>query len=447
VQAALVRGTPVLTVVASPVLSYLLLCHEGPTLLLVAAAALVTFAVRGLSTASLLLIPVGLVSAAFTGGTFTVLGTSVLVLIVALRMVAGALPIRPAHVWIGLLAALLLASFLAPAITTATPPRADLIGLLTGLGLLTVAVASPAHPRRLARMTGLAGATVAVYVLVCGEHASGRLEGLGLNPNYLGALLALPLVAAAGLLRQERNPAWLAPCGLCLVAIAETQSRGAFLAASLGIAVILIQGRPFKLQAAVVTLLVVVAVTLPGSFRAVEHLASGNRQATELSSNSAVRKDAAAFAAHVAVEHPSRGIGYGMFPSYAARSPHFGVYMATHDDYLRLAAEAGIGALASFLVLLWLAMRGRRSGDEAVLQAIVLTYAVGLFFANLLANLVISMPFWLSLGCLLAGAPNTRQSHRVIARKVQLDDRQSSRDPHRRPIRVRQQLARFRPAG
>jgi hypothetical protein len=440
----LMRGAPVLPAVASPVLTYLLLRHESRMSLAVAAAALLFLAARRLSTALLLLIPMALVDAVFSGGTFTLLGTSVLVLVVAVRMMAGALPVHSAHVWIGVLACLVLASYLAPATTTATPLPSDLNGLLAGLGVLAVAVASPAHPRGLARVTALAGAFAACYVLVRGEHASGRLEGLGLNTNYLGALLAVPLVAAVGLIRRDRNPAWLAPCGVCLVAIAETQSRGAFLAAAVGIAVLCIRGRPVKLQAAVVAAAVVVAVALPGILGAVEHLAAGHRQTSELSSNSAVRKDAATFAAHVIWEHPVRGIGYGMFPSYAARSPHFGIYIATHDDYLRLGAEAGAGALAAFLVLLWLGTRGRRPGDEAVLQAIVLTYAMGLFFANLLANLVVSMPFWLSLGCLLANAPNIRRSNRVSVRKVQTDDRQSDRDPHRRPIRVRQQLARVR---
>jgi O-antigen ligase len=286
-------------------------------------------------------------------------------------------------------------------------------------------------------MIAVAGAVTAGYVLVGGDYAGGRLEGLGFNPNYLGALLALPIVAAVGLMRQDRNPAWLAPSGVCLVAMAETQSRGAFLAAAVGVAIILVQGRPFKLQAPVVLAAVVVATALPGSLDAVEHIAAGNRQTSDLNSNSEIRRQAAEFATHVALQHPLRGIGYGMFPSYAAKSPRFGVYINTHNDYLRLAAEAGAITLAAFLVLLWLGTTRRRSGDLGVLRAVVLTYAVGLFFANLLADLAASLPFWLSLGCLLASAPNVRRSDRVITRKVETDDRQPSRDPQPRPVRVR----------
>ena len=47
-------------------------------------------------------------------------------------------------------------------------------------------------------------------------------------------------------------------------------------------------------------------------------------------------------------------------------------------------------------------MKRRGSGDLAVLRAMTAAYAAGLFFANELANLVVSTPFWLALGCLLA---------------------------------------------
>jgi hypothetical protein len=57
-------------------------------------------------------------------------------------------------------------------------------------------------------------------------------------------------------------------------------------------------------------------------------------------------------------------------------------------------------------------------------------YAVGLLFANELANLVVSMPFWLALGCLLA-APQPRGTDITSALEGQEHDRWPERGPHR----------------
>jgi O-antigen ligase len=411
----LAAGAPALVVVASPAVAYLLLRQERPALLAAAMISALLIAHRPTMVLPVL-IPVGLLGAVLPGASFAVPAAAiVLLLATALRVVAGTRPLRVSHLVIGTLAGLLLASYLVPPITIGgeRPRLSDLMGLVVGLGLLAVAVTSPPHPRKLTRVIAVAGAVTAGYTLVGAAHESGRLEGLGLNPNYLGALLALSLVAAAGLLRQGRHPMWLVPGGICLIAMTQTQSRGAFLAAAAGIGVVLLQGRSVKLQAAAVVITVAALAALPNGIESAEHLAAGSRQSTELSANSDVRRHAAQFAAQVAVAHPLRGIGYGMFPAYAARSPHFGIYINTHNDYLRLAAETGAVALAAFLVLLCLGIAGRRSGDLTTLRAVVVTYAVALMFANLLANLATSLPFWLSLGCLLAAVPNARRSGHV----------------------------------
>jgi hypothetical protein len=62
-------------------------------------------------------------------------------------------------------------------------------------------------------------------------------------------------------------------------------------------------------------------------------------------------------------------------------------------------------ALVLFLVLLWLGLRGRRlTPDLVILRAVVVAYAVGLVFANTLANLTVTGPFWVALGCLTAAS-------------------------------------------
>lgn len=413
------RPATVAALAMAPLLTCLVLSRPWLGMLAVAGAMLILLALYAPVMASVCLVPAALLGASQSGGEAMAFGgIAVVAGAVALRAVAAATPVAPrwlpevrlargSHGWIVLLALLLIVSFCFPSVTLGTPPSrfVDLAGVLAGLALVAAAIADPPSPGTLARVIALGGAAAGAYALAGGDQVAGRLQGFGLNPNYLGAMLVLPLVAAAGLTRRTRRPLWLVPAAVCLAGIIATESRGGLLATAAGVAVVLVDGRPRKVQALIVAAVAVACTVLPGGTDTAEHVAAGGRPAVELSSNTEVREQAARFAAEVAAGHPLQGIGYGMFPPYAERSERLGLYIATHNDYLRLAAEAGILTLAVFLVLLWRGMRGRRHGDLAVLRAVVVAYAAGLFFANQLANLVISMPFWLSLGCLLAAPP------------------------------------------
>jgi hypothetical protein len=433
---------PLLAPPAALLLTFVMLSRPQLSALAVGAMVLGLLAVSGPGSGSLCLVPVGLLGAVQTGGPVPALGgVAAVTVAVALSgrpvgTLAAGTPVGVAgpraygvpHRWIAVLAVLLLVSFFFPAERSAPTSILDILGLLAGLVLLSAVTAFAPSPGGVARVTAVAGSLAGAYVLAVGDHADGRLDGLGLNPNYLGAMLVLPLVAAVGLTRRTHRTGWLVPAAVCGAGIVATQSRGAFLASVAGIAVVLLQGRSLTSKALIVVVMVAAGTVLPGFFGAAEHFAVGRRPAAQLTSNNSAREHAARFAADVAVAHPFRGIGYGMFPSHAAKSPVLGLYIATHDDYLRLAAESGVMTLVVFLALLWLGVRGRRPGDLAVLRAVVVAYAVGLFFANQLANLVISMPFWLSLGCLMASPPghhSTASDHREESRK---HDRQPGRD-------------------
>lgn len=488
-------AVPTAAVLATPALGCLVLRYERPALLACCGGLLALLTVLRPAAALATLIPIGLLEAATSGGaSLTFMATALVTLTAALRATAtaGAGPLRPAHPWIGLLAGVLIVSMRFPPLGVAVDGAAasDIRGMLAGLALLAVVAANAPRPAAIVRVIAFAGTLAAAYALGYGEHADGRLTALGFNPNYLGGLLALPCVAAAGLARSARStasaraarperhaprparpraplhdhagvvPAWVASAGVCLAAIIETQSRGAFLAAAAGLAVVLLQGRTGRSRLVCVLAaglagagIVAGAVVAPhGGLGPIEHLAAGDRRPAELAYDTAVRGDAAEFAAAVAARHPIRGIGYGRFPSYAAADPKFGVYMATHDDYLRLAAEAGAAALAAFLVVLWLGVRGRRSGDLAVLRAVAVAYAIGLFFANPLANLVASLPFWLALGCLLASYGTAHDITKPAQEGAHEggndnDVRQPDGDPRGRALRLRQQLAFVHRAG
>mgnify|MGYP002621647342 CR=1 FL=1 len=349
----------------------------------------------------------------------------------AAALVAGrALPFRPPYLWIGLLAALLVASFAAPAVPVPEPPGtpgtlaviaealgvpaprpvalADLIGVLAGLALTAVCVAFAPGPRPVTRAIALTGAAAAGYALLAGEYTGGRLEALGCNPNYLGLVFALPIIAAAGLVRYTRSALWLLPAAVCAVALIDTQSRSATLTVAVGLVAVVLQDRPARVQAAIGAgaLAVVAAAVYTGGIPPVGTLGSGDRGAADLADGNALRARVAAFAVRVIAERPLRGAGYHSFPELAERSPMVGVYLTTHNEYLRFAAEAGVAAAAALLVLILLGARHGQTGDLAVLRAIVLGWAAAaLSLANPLGSPVVSAPFWAALGCLLAHRP------------------------------------------
>jgi O-Antigen ligase len=402
-----------------PLVTFLVVNRSWPGVVAVAMAGLTLLAACG-PLAVLGLVPLSLLGGAVPGCTTVTLGAiGVVTVVTAVQVVAGHRRLRLPHLWMALLGLLLLLAYLFPAVNAGPAPDrfSDLICLLAGLGLTAAIAASPPPPRAMAAVTAAVGGVTAGWLLLAGDRADGRLEGLGLNPNYLGAFLALPLIAAVGLARHRR-PIWLVPGAACLAGMVATQSRGAFIAGAVGVAIVLLQGRRRGTQAVIVLAAIGLGTVFPRVIDAAQHVAVGGRQAAELSQNSSIREHVAWCAVRVAVEHPLRGIGYGMFPSYAENSPRLGIYIATHNDFLRLAAEAGIVSLGAFLVLIWLGMKRPGQGELAIPRAMTAAYAVGLLFANELANLVVSMPFWLALGCLLA-APRSRGTHITTAQEVQ----------------------------
>jgi hypothetical protein len=287
---------------------------------------------------------------------------------------------------------------------------ADLHGVLSGLALLAVTAACAPGPWPVARAVALVGAAAGGYALAAGGHADGRLQVPTLNANYLGMLLALSLVAAVGLTRATRRPLWLLPAAVCLAGMAATESRGAFVSAAAGLVAVAANRRSPRFQLGALLVAGGLAIAFSGALAGVQRLVAGDRPVTDLVESREVRERAAGFAARAALDHPLRGIGYGMFPGYAADSPGLGAYVAVHDDYLRLATEAGFGALGVFLLLLVLGVRTAGGGGIAVGRAVVITYSVGLLFANLLSNQVVSAPFWTALGCLLARSAAPRDA-------------------------------------
>lgn len=299
----------------------------------------------------------------------------------------------------------------------------DFLLLLTGLVSLVLFTSLRLPLKRVLHSVALGGATTAALVLFDGNFSSsGRLAALALNPNFLGLLLATTLVALLGMpFRLPGVPSavctlcrWLGASGVAL-ALVLTQSRGAVLAAAIGLIGYFAAKVRLRSQAAVVVAVALLVLTIPGLTDAV--VAGGvNRPRQELVANNSIRFDAAELAARYALSRPVTGVGYGTFPDRALRDSRLGVYINTHNDYLRLAAEAGLPALMAFIFLLRPVAQARRgSRAERASFALAVTYLVGLLFANGLTNLQVTLPFWAILGSMWAAQTPFREPE-VVSR-------------------------------
>ena len=394
---------------AVPVVTYALIRDEMLVVGVVAALGLAFLSVNRPSAAVLSLVAGGpLIHCVPHGGQAAALAVMIPFIAVSGRLLTRAMPVRARYLSAFPLMGVLLLSYSFPTIRvpTQTSRLADLTGLLVGLLFLAVATVAPPSPHRLAQTICCVGAVMSVVLLLGGEFADHRLEGFGMNPNYVGVLGAVPFVGSLGLACHRRSPMWLMAAAPCAVVLLATRSRGSVLAAAVGTVVILMSGRSPHSKILVAAFALTAVLVIPGSLDVVESAGAGGRSAAELTLNNAIREHAAEVAIKVALAHPLRGIGYDMFPPYAARSPQLGIFINTHDDFLRLACEAGLPSVAILIAVLWRACRWDGGGDLRVMRAIVVSYAACLLFANTLSSIVLTMPFWAALGCLLAHAPD-----------------------------------------
>jgi hypothetical protein len=362
-------------------------------------------ALRWPSAVAMAFIPETALSTTFLHRLLPVIGLGVVfALAAAVLFSAGLLRLCRAHRWVLVISVTVLIAYFLPAVRlqSSSQTRQDLTWILAGLVVLAVSVASPPSSRALVRVILLTGAVAAVIALVQRDYAQGRLQGLGLNPNYLSVYLAMPIVISIGLALRRRSPLWLVAGAVCLPALLASRSREGFLATVAGAAFVVIQGRSRGQQALMILAVAATVVLWPGDLDSIASLGAGGRSAANLSYDNAVRARVALFAVHVTLSHPLRGIGFGQFPAYAAVSSALGLYITTTDEYLLLAAETGLIGLAALVVMLWLAIKDPRRGDMALVRAAVVTCSVSMLFIDSFSNPGLAVPFWICLGTLLA---------------------------------------------
>jgi O-antigen ligase len=126
------------------------------------------------------------------------------------------------------------------------------------------------------------------------------------------------------------------------------------------------------------------------------------------------REDAAHLALELFIQRPLTGVGWQQFTNYSAARLHYGP-LATHDEYLRYAAELGLPGLIFLLLIIATvatsAIRTPPTDVRVAATACVVSGAVGLLFVNALETPNISLPLFVSAALVCAGSVATSNPH------------------------------------
>ena len=252
-----------------------------------------------------------------------------------------------------------------------------------------------------------------------------RANGPFSNPNYFGYFLAVALVLTLALAATGGRMRILALASLPIgIGLLLTFSRGALLAAGLGIvAVIWTRSRVAGFALAIVALVVFVAfiptflelrtgvtgVPPPETFG--DDISDSGRFEAMLSAFPVWRLD------------PIFGAGFGQYDAESAWFVGSSPATSSHNEYLSLVAEQGIIGIALFVALAGLTAArsiGRPGWSRDVALAPLVAYAAGAMIIEPLASLQTSGLIWLTIGAAGGVASlSTSPAPRVRERRFQ----------------------------
>lgn len=381
---------------------------------------------------------------------WTVIAVTTGITLGALVLRPVVIPKAPAGLWVALIGVLTIATFDAADPLHAwigTPDRR--LGLLAWITFPALFLAGHACTSRAAtRLVTRAGAIAALVLGVWSaaemlghpplglEFADARAGGPFGQPAYLGAACVLigPLAAAAAFDREEargwRRTGALGAAG-ALLALALSQTRGAWVGAAIAAIAIVVQarrrlfrlGRPAIAAAvalAAVAIAIGVATPLGGRAASAFDLSHGT---------SASRFDEWRIATHAIADHPVLGVGPEgyrvVFPQEvdAAYVRKYGVAVypdRAHNGVLDVTLAGGVAAGLLYVALLAVVLRhawcalGRRDPFDVVLGGAVIAYVVQQQFLFPLAEL--DPIFWVLVGLLVARTPGRASPVTVRAR-------------------------------
>ena len=273
------------------------------------------------------------------------------------------------------------------------------IFLITAAMALSVTTLSRLH--HLMLLQAIAMAAIAALSLHAKNYDSyhrlnGAVGGVFDNPNDLAFNLAIAVPLCFVFLATSRSLIkkgfWIASLGLLSYTIVLTSSRSGFLAMFAGAAAALWH---FGVKGRRKGVLIFAGVAVFG----ILCMASSKQYYTRLSSiifqneldetgSIAARRELLIKSIEVTATHPLFGVGPGNFDEVS------GNWHVSHNTYLQLSADAGIPALALFVVVLWCAfgklnrLEGAKMNPSSLqhyvggLKAALVGFVVGAFFAD-----------------------------------------------------------------
>ncbi len=215
-----------------------------------------------------------------------------------------------------------------------------------------------------------------------------RAVGTLVDPNILGASLAVSLVLAVGItiIASGRSRwLWLAVAGLTLPGLALSLSRGAWLAAGFGILIYMWRQNRGLAVAAMVALVVIVVLA---PFESVVHFRSGLLARDE---SAALRLGEFAEAGRVIVSSSVFGVGFPAQPPAA-------YFVGVSNTFLWMAEHIGLpGAMLSVAAAIGACGDGLRSRKASPLAPVFATAALVALVAGLVDHHFASVPHMVML--------------------------------------------------
>ncbi len=262
--------------------------------------------------------------------------------------------------------------------------------LLEGLVICAVVATVSPHPHLVLLSLGIAGLTASYFSYFPEYETGGRPFALGLDPNFLGTILAVGIAALATLSRVRKSWIVLLPLAPMIGALIQVQSRSATLAAIVGL-VGAISLSPVRLRGFLI-LAAAAAFGLSGYLLGIEPgFGPFTERRIDTSESVEVREKITQVNVEAVKSAPFVGVGLGLVAERAERSQVLRKAAVSHNEYLRLAAEVGVIALAGALTLLGLpflvgiAGTNRRTAG-ALMWPSLATVLVSMAFLNVLDN-------------------------------------------------------------
>lgn len=293
---------------------------------------------------------------------------------------------------IALTALLLVSHYLRPEPILLLPNEARNSMLTLVLNLWLVLAFALVRPSMVATVKtfALSGVVASAYSAAIGDATGGRLVSLSLNPNSAGHAAALATLACLAAFKLTGQRLYLALALIPFYVVLLTQSRGGLVVLGVG----LIAGWVLARQGKGRWFVAAIGATLGYAFLGplltiVRQSLLSTRSDASIETDS--RFDLLETAARLIGSNPL-GVGYGRFPDLSR--PYLGIALNAHNDWLRIAAEAGI---AAGLLLLFVALARFRYLSTAG-QMILAAGAASMSLGNVATDLRVSVPMWVFAG-------------------------------------------------